>query len=171
MVQNKTFWKMFFACGLAVFFAGCSSVLSDRVLEQSEPAIPFQDIQNSTGIHTGKMVILGGTIIKINHESSGSVVEILQRPLGHRLKPESGDQTGGRFLVRANRVIEDQIFRTDRLVTVAGNILGRESRTLDETTYDYPVISLEEYHLWPEAGPYEDSNPRVFLNFGIFGTF
>ena len=84
---------------------------------------------------------------------------------------ENGDQTGGRFLVRANRVLEDQIFRTDRPVTVAGNILGRESRALDETTYDYPVISLEEYHLWPEAGSYEDSNPRVFLNFGIFKTF
>lgn len=164
-------WKLFSVCVLAVWFSGCAAVLSDRVLEQSEPAISFQDLQKSAVNYNGRMVILGGTIIKINHESTGSVIEILQRPLGYRLEPESGDQTEGRFLVRANRVVEEQIFRAGRPITVAGIISGQESRKLDQTTYEYPVISLEEYHLWPEPPAYEDRNPRVFLNFGLFGTF
>lgn len=170
-MQDKMFWRLFLACGLAVLFAGCAAVLSDRVLEQSEPPIPFHELQKSAGNYNGKMVILGGTIIKINHEPTGSVIEILQRPLGYRLEPESGDQTEGRFLVRANRVVEEQIFRTGRPITVAGIVSGQESRKLDATTYEYPVISLEEYHLWPEPPAGEDSNPRVFLNFGVFGTF
>jgi outer membrane lipoprotein len=95
------------------------------------------------------------------------MVEILQRPLGWRLKPELNDQTGVRFLARFGKVMAEGRLLQDRRITLAGKVTGQETRPLDQTTYTYPVIRVEEYHLWPvpSMGP-----PNFIIGIGVSGT-
>ena len=100
-------------------------------------------------------------------EDAGTVVEILQRPLGGRLRPEMNDETGGRFLARFGKVVPETSLERHRRITLAGTVMDQETRPLDQTTYTYPVIRVEEYHLWPVP---PKNPPNFTIGFGVSGT-
>lgn len=156
------------ALGLVpVWMAGCAPVISKSLIKASEPKVAFEQLRSAPTEHLGKTVVLGGTVISVRHESAGTVVEILQRPLGWRLRPEMSDETGGRFLARFGKVVPETSLERHRRITLAGTVMNQETRPLDQTTYTYPVIRVEEYHLWPvpPKGP-----PRFTIGFGVSGT-
>ncbi|MFQ5451524.1 MAG: Slp family lipoprotein [Nitrospinaceae bacterium] len=155
--------------GAVFLFSGCAPVLSQRVLDESTENVPFWDLQRHTENYIGKSVLLGGTVIQVGQDASGSWVEVLQRPLGYRLEPQIDDRPGGRFLLLSDGVLEEEIFSKGRKITVAGIVQGKETRPLDQTTYDYPLLKIREYHLWPK-GNYP-SRPRVFFSLGLFHSF
>lgn len=150
-----------------VWMAGCAPVISKSLIKASEPKVVFEQLRSAPTEHLGKTVVLGGTVISVRHEDTGTVVEILQRPLGWRLRPELNDETGGRFLARFGKVVPETSLERHRRITLAGTVMDQETRPLDQTTYTYPVIRVEEYHLWPvpPKGP-----PRFTIGFGVSGT-
>ncbi len=150
------------------FMTGCS-VLSKAVIEEAEPNVLFGDLQRNTERYTGKSVLFGGTVVSVGNDSSGSWVEVLQRPLGFRMEPQLDDQTEGRFILLSDQIVDEQIFIRGRKITAVGRVERKESRPLDQTTYEYPVLSIREYHLWPVGR--RDSSPNVFFSIGIFKSF
>jgi len=159
---------------LVVFlFSGCGPVLSQSVIDESEQNILLGEIQRNPERYIGKSVLFGGTIVRMGNDSSGSWVEILQRPLGYRLEPELNDQTGGRLLLVSNEIWDEKDFSKGRKITLVGKVEGTETRSLDEITYDYPVLRVVEYHLWPkdryQTGP--QAAPDVGFGFGYLGSF
>lgn len=146
---------------------GCASVFSENVLKDSEPRLTFQEVLKSPDKYRGRMVIFGGTLLQIETASDGSWMEILQRPLDRRSMPYLDDRSDGRFLVRADRLLDPEEFTKNKLITVAGRVTAPEARKLDSMQYQYPVLQLEEYHLW--SGQW--SRPKIFLSIGIFGSF
>ena len=152
---------------LSTLLTGCAPVISESLIEASEPQAPFREIREAPQEHTGEMVVLGGTIISVRHEDAGTVVEILQRPLGWRLSPELNDQSEGRFLARFDRVMAEAQLEKHRRITLAGKVAGQETRPLDQTTYAYPVIRVEDFHLWPGPGT---GSPNITIGFGVSGT-
>lgn len=151
--------------------AGCSQVLSEKVMRDRDPLIKFAELKKAPEDHTGKLMIVGGTIIRLTHDESGSLLEVLQRPLDSNLEPLSGDETGGRFLIRTKHPMTDQLFQKARKITVAGLVLGSETRPLDQTTYTYPVLSLEDFYVWPERGNGGGAYPMFSFGIGFRGSF
>lgn len=154
-------------CGFGVIFCfllGCAPVLSQAVIEKSEPIL-FQDLRQAPENHIGKKLILGGTIIDVIGDS---LLEVLQRPLGYRMEPQIDDQTEGRFLVRFDQKIDADRFQKGRKITLAVEVIGKETRPLDQTQYAYPLLRVREYHLWPERG--KTSFPNIYFGFGVSGT-
>lgn len=152
---------------MAVIGPGCAPVISVSLVKASEPRIAFEELHRDPERYLGKTVVFGGTIIEVEHGDSGTVVEILQRPLGWGLKPQINDESGGRFLVRFGRVLNEAGWERHRRITLAGKVVGRETRPLDQTTYTYPVIRVEDYYLWP--GP-PRKPPDITIGFGVSGT-
>lgn len=151
------------------FLTGCGPVLSKAVMEEAEPNLLFGDLQRNTEGYIGRSVLFGGTIVGVGNDASGSWVEVLQRPLGFRLEPQLDDQTEGRFILLSDQIIDEQIFTRGRKITAVGKVERKESRPLDQTTYDYPVLSIREYHLWPLGQ--QSRSPNVFFSIGIFKSF
>ena len=65
--------------------------------------------------------------------------------------------------------LDEQIFSKGRKITLVGKVEGKESRALDQITYDYPLLRVQEYYLWP-VGRYR-TGPDVRFSVGIFGSF
>ncbi len=168
MNRHAPLLKWFSIVALALL-AGCASVLSKQVLEDSETKVVFTDLKTNTDNYLEKSVVLGGTIVDVGNDASGSWMIVLQRPLDYRLEPQLNDQTEGRFLVQSDQILEESVFAKGRRITVAGRVSGSETRSLDQITYEYPRLKLREYHLWPEG--YQRSNPQIHLGIGVFGRF
>ena len=152
-----------------ILFSGCGPVLSQAVIDESDANVLLGELQRSPENYLGKSVLFGGTIVRAGNDSSGSWVEILQRPLGYRLEPKLNDQTGGRLLLKTNEIWDEQIFAKGRKITLVGQVEGKETRSLDEITYDYPILRVREYYLWPEGRA--RTGPNVNFSFGLFGSF
>lgn len=147
--------------------SGCASVLSDEVLE-SEPTASFAWVRDNPGQSVGKRVILGGRLLGLHKNGGQSYLEVLEHPLDSQLRPMVGDHSEGRFLIKMADGTDPSIWAEDRLVTLAGRVEGVQARALGQTQYHYPVLTLEEVHLWPETVGY---GPSPYFNWGIDGGF
>jgi len=96
-------------------------------------------------------VILGGYILEVQNVPVGSVVTLLQAPLDFENKPKSRDLSEGRFVVTTDRFLDPEVYVKDRQLTVGGRISRVREETVGGTTYRYPVIEAQEFHLWPKG--------------------
>ena len=162
---NRNFlWMILILCG-------CAPVLSQAVTDASDRNVLFGDLQRNTYRYIGKSVLFGGTIIWVGNDPEGGWAEILQRPLGFRMEPEMDYQTGGRFLLLTNEILDEQIFSKGRKITLVGKVEGKEPRSLDKISYDYPLLRVQEYHLWPLSQNRTGPGPYFHFSLGIFGSF
>ncbi len=150
------------------FFPGCVPVLSPGIIEQSA-SISFQEAKRSPEKHIGKIIVVGGTIVNVIATPKGIEWEVLQRALGYGLEPLVTDTTGGRFLVQSDSMLDISLFKRGRRITFAAEIIGNETRPLDQTQYSYLLLRMREYHLWPE----EDRQyfPNFHFSFGVNSTY
>ena len=114
-----------------------------------------------------KKVILGGVIAQTTTRTGETELEIVQKPLDSANMPETTDRSEGRFLVIVDRFLDPLIYKKDRKITVAGEVVGSQVRKLDNLDYRYPVIKSQEIKLWPET----KSRVPVFLGIGVGGGY
>ena len=150
--------------------SGCAPVLSQNLIDQGEGDVDLTVLRQSPAGFQGKTLILGGTIIAVTNTSDGrGELEILQRPLGHRLEPQLDDQTQGRFLVQREGRFEDLEFVKGRKISLAGRVIGSTTRQVDQSDYVYPQLELLEYHLWSQGrGGWRDN---IFFSIGLGASF
>lgn len=155
---------------MLIFLFGCAPVLSSGVIQQSDASVTFSDLVRTTANYTGKTVVLGGTVIASKITQSKTELEMLQRPLGYRMEPILNDQSEGRFLVVFDQLLDDKIYENGRKITLAAEVVGSETRPLENIQYNYPVLKIKEHYLWPNPGRYS-SNPRLFFGIGFSQSF
>ncbi len=105
--------------------------------------------------YIGKMVIFGGTVVMTRNYEEGSEIEVIQRDLDYSDYPMNDDQSSGRFIFLYNGYLESEIYAEGRRVTGAGKVKGVREGKVDEQTYLFPVIEVEELKLWEERIPYD----------------
>ena len=98
-------------------------------------------------LHLGKILVLGGMIIETENHSDRSVLVAVHHgfDLAQKSDPQYG--SGGRFLFQVREFLEPTIFRSGRLVTVLGEVVGTEMHSLRDNAYVYPLIAGSEIHL------------------------
>jgi outer membrane lipoprotein len=164
----KVLWPLYLltvAAILALFFmvAGCS--LTQKRPNRAEPyeKIPFSEILRSPEQYRGKVVKLGGLILDVVNKEEGSTLEILEQPLNWRGLPKVGDVSGGRFMVVFEEFLDKEVYRTDKPLTVVGEIVGTKKGPIGETVYNYPLLSGREIRLWEEG---YSGRPRIHIGIG-----
>ncbi len=100
--------------------------------------------------YKGEVVLWGGVIIESKNLKKGTQVVVLEKDLDIWGRPKESDKSGGRFIVLYPGYLDAAIYRRDREITVAGEIIGREVQPLHEIEYTYPLLSPREIHLWRE---------------------
>lgn len=149
---------------LIAFLPSCAPVISQAVVDKSA-SISFQEAKR----HVGKIIILGGTIINVVGTPKGIEWEVLQRQLGYGMEPLVNDKSFGRFIVQSDIMMDVSLFKKGQKITFAGEIVGTETRPLDQTNYTYLVLRMKEYYLWPEGG--RGYFPNLNFSFGVNSNF
>jgi len=145
---------------------GCSPPFPRELLDKVEKNVPFAALQKEPEKFTGKLLMVGGTIVDTKNLKEGTQIEVLQSPLDGEGRPALSDQTGGRFLVVTQTYLDAAVFHRGRSVTIIGEVAGSKVQPLGEIQYRYPVLTAKELHLWSPS-----SGPRFSIGVGLYRGF
>lgn len=150
MIMKK---NLILFAGLALFglFAGCSHVISKETLNEIDKQITFAELRKDSSLYRGKIVLLGGVIVKALNEKDGTILEIYQTRLDSGGKPMDLDRSKGRFLALYRGFLDNEIYRNGRRVTIAGIVEGERNMKLGKIDYSYPYLTVKEIHLWKDV--------------------
>jgi len=144
---DEKIWKCLLLMGLLSCMA-CAHVISDRARQEINADLNFAKLIDSPEQYKGEKVLLGGQIVQTRNIGDRTEIEVIQKPLDFTGYPSNGDETGGRFIFVIPRYLESEIYSKDRLVTGAGKVTAGRVGKVGDTEYEYPVIAVEELHLW-----------------------
>ena len=149
-----------------IICAGCAPPFAKELLDKVDTNVPFAVLQKEPERFSGKLVMVGGTIIDTRNLNDGTQIEVLQKQLDYDGRPALTDETGGRFLVVLSQFLDGAVYHRGRSITIIGEIAGSIVQPLDEIAYRYPVLTAKELHLWsPYAGP------RFSIGVGMYRGF
>lgn len=103
--------------------------------------------------YTGRIVLWGGKIIETGNVNNSTEIIVMQMPLNYMYEPKDEKSTQGRFIARSEQFLDPAVYKADREITLAGEVIGAVERPLDKTTYRYPVVTVRELHLWEQYYP------------------
>ncbi len=153
LTSNRLQW--FLLLFSFVLLSGCAHVISKRIRAEADPSLAFGQIFQNPIAYSGKVVVWGGEIIEtVNQEDGTTLIEVFQRPLGWRGKPNLTRGSEGRFLILAEEYLDSYLFWSGRKITVAGEVQGEEIEPLGEMEYRYPLLSSKEICLWADDDRY-----------------
>jgi outer membrane lipoprotein len=149
MPALKTLW--FFAV-VSLLAISCSPI-SGR-LQQQALKVDLEPLMAETGRYQGEMVLLGGYVIETRVFPAETRLVVLQAPLSFTDRPKSKDRSQGRFIVVHAGYLDPQVYAKDRVVTVAGTVLGKTTEKVDACPQACLILQSREIHLWPEERSY-----------------
>jgi outer membrane lipoprotein len=132
----------------SLIFSGCAHVMSPELREQADPSLTFPLVHGNVTAHVGSTVIWGGEIISTVNKETGTDITVLETPLLGDGRPEAPIYSQGRFIARSSRFLDPAVYKSGRIITIGGKLVGAETEALGKTEYTYPVVQIEEIHLW-----------------------
>lgn len=154
-----------------VLTAACSS---QRVIpEELEPlvdrTISFGEVVAAPDSYQGKIVVLGGEVLKAKRLKDGTQIELLQLPLDKEERPISNrQQSQGRFLAIQQEFLDPATIAEGTKMTIVGELSKAKVEHLDDVEYRYPVVIVKYLHTWP-AQSYGYAYPYPRFSIGIGG--
>jgi outer membrane lipoprotein len=138
---------------LGAALSGCASYpISQGLRQQAQPLEVNQVIANPNA-YRGAVVIWGGRIIQTINFTNGASVYVLDFPLDKGGMPKRYTASPGRFIARSASFLDPEVFRSGRLVTVAGTVAGVMTEPVQNIQFTYPIIDVREIHIWLPAPP------------------
>lgn len=132
------------------FLLSCVHVVSKEWMEKADTGINPQQLFKSPDAYKGKIIILGGIIVKSTNTKEGTYIEVVQIPLDSTGRPVKKDISYGRFLILYEGYLDTAIYSRGREVTVAGEVIGEKTRPLGEIQYSYLLVKSKELYLFEE---------------------
>ncbi|MGQ0694511.1 MAG: Slp family lipoprotein [Nitrospiraceae bacterium] len=152
-----------------ILLAGCSS---QRIVPESlEPLIDrtvtFREVLASPESYRGRLLVLGGEVLKAKRLQEGTRIELLQLPLEDGEEPTlDRQQSQGRFLALRQEFLDPAMVVEGTRVTIVGEVSGAKTDHLDDVEYRYPMLIVKHLHVW-EVQSYVQ--PRPGFSIGVFG--
>ncbi len=155
---------------LSLVAVGCSSspVGIPETLElQIDKNVTFTEVLASPESYKGRLILLGGGILKAKRLKEGTQVELLQLPLNKDQEPTTDlTQSQGRVLVLHQEFLDPATLPPGMLVTFVGEVSGVIIEKMDEVDYRYPTLTVKHWHVWPPA-TFDDRRGEPY--FGVYG--
>jgi len=133
---------------MAVFIFSSCSVMSPNIRKKAETPVSFETLRENVEGYVGKTVILGGHILEVRNLAKKTQIIVLQTPLDFQHRPKQKDQSEGRFVAVYDGFLDPEIYQKDRMITVGGPVLGRETVVIEGYSYPTVAVKSEEMHLW-----------------------
>ena len=142
----------------STFMVSCS-VISHRVRSEADPPVPFQTLIRDVDKYIGRTVILGGYILETENLESETILKVLQTPLRFGHDPDFKKRSEGRFMVYHNGFLDPEVYGRNRVITVAGRVIGTDMEKIGDEQIQYLKIEDREIYLWSE---YTNSRPYYY---------
>jgi len=156
-----------FALGILLLgLTACASAIPATWKGQAR-TVPFPELQGAPESYAGQLLLIGGEVFTVKPKGEWVEIEVLERPLGFRDRPQTDRPPRGRFLILSTLQGLDKI-KPGRQITVVGEMRGREVRPLEAMSYTYPIVMARYVHLWP--GPLLPGGPDIGIEIGFQGS-
>lgn len=134
---------------LLIFSASCAAPLLKKEILTRATVADLVKIKASPQAQQGKLFLLGGLIIEVKNEQTGSVIEAVFIDVDDKgyLKER---KYGPRFIAETEDFIDPVIYKAGRKLTIAAEFSGIKKGKIGEMEYDYPLFEIKELYLWPE---------------------
>jgi Slp family outer membrane lipoprotein len=173
LISTPVMWSKFLRVWvviLSLIAAGCSSspVGIPETLElHIDKNLTFTEVLASPESYKGRLILLGGEVLKAKRLKEGTRVELLQLPLNNDQEPTIDlTQSQGRVLVLHQEFLDPATLMPGMLVTFVGEVSGAIVEKMDEVEYRYPTLTVKHWHVWTPA-TFDDR--RGAPSFGVFG--
>lgn len=143
-----------------ILLTACVHPISKEAREQVVPQTTFAMVSENPSAFLDQQLLLGGVIVAAEKKDDGTVLEIIEWRLSRWGEPAYLGDEVRRFLVKSKQSLDPTIYEPGVLVTLAGVVLGQETRLLDQHEYTYPVFELNEIYPW--ESPFRYGIHRVY---------
>jgi len=113
----------------------------------------------------GVQVLGGGVIISSANLKEVTQFEIRAYPRASNQRPDTDKAPLGRFLARQEGYLEASDYSQGRLITISGTLQDKRSGSIGETEYTYPVLKINQLHLWKKRG--DAIEPQFHIGIGV----
>jgi outer membrane lipoprotein len=129
--------------------------------------VTFRDLLASPESYRGRVVVLGGEVLKAKRLQDGTQIELLQLPLEDGEEPSlDRQQSQGRLLALQQEFLDPATVVEGTRVTIVGEVSGAKTDRLDDMEYRYPTLIVKHLHIWSV----ESYGPRQSgFSIGVFG--
>ena len=149
--RPKLYYPVLFVVLLSGNLLGCQARISKEIRVQVDNTVTFEQVFSHPEQYKGRFVLWGGEILKIRNAQEGTLLEVLERPLGRNDRPYGREMPRGRFMILHEGFLDPAIYSPGREITVVGEVIGKRSKAMDEIEYIYPVIKDREIVLWEQT--------------------
>ncbi|MGH7941169.1 MAG: Slp family lipoprotein, partial [Limisphaerales bacterium] len=134
---------------LLALLSGCATYPISKEFRQQAKEVTFDQVRANPESTRGTIVIWGGRIINVVNDTNGSSIYILCLPIRSNEKPIAYGPSPGRFIATSTGFLDPEMFPQGSRVTVAGQLGGVWTEPLGKVQYAYPVVDIQETHVWP----------------------
>lgn len=166
-MRNKFFLSGCVVASILLF--GCSSqqVIPESMEPLVDKTVSFRDLVTSPESYRGRVLVLGGEVLKAKRLRDGTQIEILHLPLDSGERPSlDRQQSQGRFLALQQEFLDPATMVQGTRMTIVGEVSGAKTDHLDDVEYRYPTLIVKHLHVW-RMEPYSQRQPGG--SFGVFG--
>ncbi len=161
-MRRLRFYKCFLFAPFLFLIAGCAYPISKELRQEATKEVTFPMVLRNPTAYFGSIVIWGGKIIETQNVARGSELFVLETPLDYQEMPEAEKYSQGRFIARSSTFLDPEVYKKGKKITVAGEVIGKETKPLGKTAYTYPVILVKQIHLWKKYRAYYASPPAYY---------
>lgn len=130
--------------------AACSSSTPLQIEQSLYDAPSVKQVKESVVDYISQTVRWGGVIVATENKVEASWLTIVAFPLDDDGRPTITDQSSGRFIAIVTDFLEPVVYSKGRQITVKGVLIRAESQMVGDFSYQYPVIEVDNHHLWPK---------------------
>ena len=156
---------------MVLLLGGCGTsgfAVPEALEPQVDRSLSFPHLLASPDSYQGKMVVVGGEVLKASTTDGGTVLEVLQLPLEEGQKPaRERTESQGRFLARQEGFLDSATVGDRARITIVGQVTGARTERLDEVDYRYPTLDIKHLHRWGASDYAERGRPGPW--WGISG--
>jgi outer membrane lipoprotein len=153
----------------SLLLAGCSSqrIVPEAMEPLVDRTVSFRDVLASPESYKGRVLVLGGEVLKAKRLKDGTQIEFLQLPLEDGEEPIlDRQQSQGRFLALQQEFLDPATVGEGTRMTIVGEVFGAKTDRLDDVEYRYPTLIVKHLHVWPVQS-YGQRQPGFSI--GVFG--
>jgi outer membrane lipoprotein len=138
--------------------AGYEQLVPADLRQQIDRSVTYPELKADPEKYEGRVVMLGGIILSAKRRQDQTEIEALELPLAGGVVPVADrTRSEGRFLAVKKEFLDPATIRVGAPITVIGQVKGTAMRSLDDTTYKYPVLEILKLTDWEGTRvPYGD---------------
>lgn len=140
--------------------------------KQIDTSVAFADLQAAPGNYVGRVIMVGGVVIRTKRTKDQTEIEVLQLPTeGGGPSTTERLRSEGRFLAVREEFLDPASVPPGTPITVIGVVSGSTTRPLDESEYTYPVLDIKHLIDWSAVASQDSGGSAAALYGPYYSPF